>query len=217
MSLWESIGDTYVDAAKSALPLHRVVVVLIGFVGAIATRKQTHLSLLETISNLPFKGLNFEGSGFLEAARLGDVLVGLGLALAGWAVAKAIVRLVFAWAAKLTDFKRRIGELPKLAGQSVSELETALKILDTSLAQPKNKLRAMSAAAELCSGVGVAALIGSVWGNVLDASVGITFLGVAFAVQFNAVRFFFSDYLGPALHKAKLLGKKVPSLADVGE
>jgi hypothetical protein len=94
--------------------------------------------------------------------------------------------------------------------QSFSERQTALEFIDKSLSEPRARLRSLCAVAELLGGLGVGCLIAAFWGNILDGILGAAISSVAIGLQVSAVQLFIADYLGPAMLKAKLQGRKPP-------
>ena len=214
MSVWDSIGTTYVEAATSKLPLHRVVVFAVGFVGSVSVHHQTHISIFETIARIRVSELTSLSSGLIGKAVLADVLLGSSLVLIGWIFTRLVLRTIFSLAAALTDLWERMqisAPSPHIHSlQSLSELQTALEIIDKLLSEPRARLRSLCAAAELLGGLGVGCLVAAFWGNILDGILGAAISIVAIGLQVSAVQLFIGDYLGLAMLKAKLQGRKAP-------
>jgi hypothetical protein len=95
MSAWEAVSSTYVEAATAALPLQRIVVFAVGFVGSLAVTTQTHLSVLETVAKLELSKLTSLSSGPLAQASIGNVLIGFGLVVLAWALSRSLLWTVF--------------------------------------------------------------------------------------------------------------------------
>jgi len=215
MSLWESVSDEYKDAAKAVFPLHRLFTASAVFVGAIATRNQTHLSIIETLLNVPLKSLNFDDKGFLAAAMIQDAAWGILFTAIGWLISSFALRKMFNWIAKLIKFNARV-ILPQPGEKiSVDEIKTSLELLDTALSSPRKRLHKLNSASELFFGCAAAGLAATYWGNILDFAIAATLLVAAIALHGLAIKIFLSDYLGPALYKASLLGKKLPTLHEI--
>lgn len=219
MSVWDSIGTTYVEAATSTLPLHRVLVFTAGFVGSLAVHQQTHLSIFETIARIPLSDLTSLSNGPLGKAVFADVLLGIALAFLGWCFSRVVLRTTFALAARSTNLWERARtsttNAPSDPHQSLSERQTALELIDKSLIEPRARLRSRCAAAELLGGLGIGCLIGAHWGNLLDVLLGTVMTVASVGLQVSAVQLFISDYLGPAMLKAKLQGRKPPDPTGV--
>ncbi len=219
MSVWDSIGTTYVEAATSTLPLHRAAVFAVGFVCSVSVNQQTHLSIIETIASIPVSELTSFSNGLLGKAVLADVLIGISLTLIGWIFSRLVLRTIFALAARSTDLWERMqisGTTPHIHPlQSLSERQTALEFIDRSLSEPRARLRSLCATAELLGGLGVGCLIAAFWGNILDGILGVAICSIAVGLQVSAVQFFIADYLGPAMLKAKLQGRKAPEPSGV--
>lgn len=219
MSVWDSVGTTYVEAATSALPLHRVVVFIAAVLGSLAVRHQTHLSILETVANISVLELTAISTGVFSRAVLADAAVGFAVVLGGWAFARVTLLVIFALAARSTDLWDRVREASKNlkvdSTQPLADRQAAMEIIDASLADPKARLRSFAAAAELAAGCGMGCLAASYWGNILDALTGIFLVAVTASIQVHSVRLFLAEYFGPALLKAQLQGKRPPSPAVV--
>ena len=154
MSVWDSIGTAYVEAASSALPLHRVVVFAVGFVGSVSVQQQTHLSIIETIASIPVSDLT---SLSLGKALLADVLLGISLVFMGWIFSRLVLRTIFSFAARSTELWERMqgsgASQHSYHLQSFSERQTALEYIDKSLSEPRARLRSLCAVAEFLGGL----------------------------------------------------------------
>lgn len=214
MSVWDSIGTTYVEAATSTLPLHRVVVFTAGFVGSLAVHQQTHLSIFETIARTPLTDLTSFSNGPLGKAEFSNVLLGVALAFLGWCFSRLVLRATFALAARSTNLWERartsIANAPGDLHHSLSERQTALELIDKSLSEPRARLRSRCAVAELLGGLGIGCFIAAYWGNLLDSLIGTVMTCASIFLQVSAVQLFIADYLGPAMLKAKLQGRRPP-------
>ena len=219
MSLWDSVSTTYVEAATSALPLHRAVLFAAGVLGSIAVHHQTHLSIFETVAQLPLADIASLSTGPLSKATMADVLVGIAAAIIGWAYSRLTLQLVFALAARSTDLKARFAvaeaQAPIDANQPLADRQKAMELIDSSLKEPRTRLRSLGAAAELTGGFAIASLVACFWGNALDLACGTVLVFVALGIQISSVRLFLNDYLGPASYKARLQGKKPPVPSSV--
>jgi hypothetical protein len=219
MSLWDSVGTTYVEAATSALPLHRAVVFAAGVFGSLAVHNQTHRSIFETVAQLPLAEMASLSTGPLSKAMLADLMFGIGAVICGWVFSRFSLHLVFALAARSTDFWARIKEaqaqVPIDSTQPLADRQKAMELIDASLKEPRARLRSLGSAAELAGGLGVASLVAAHWGNALDVAFGAVLVLVSLGLQVSSVRVFIADYFGPALYKARLQGKKPPTPARI--
>lgn len=107
MSAWESVGTTYIEAATSAMPLHRALVFAVGLGGSVAVREQTHLSIFETLARIPLSDMTSLATGPLSKAVFADVLLGIALVVGGWVFSRLMLRAVFALAARSTNLWER--------------------------------------------------------------------------------------------------------------
>lgn len=214
MSTWETVGTTYVEAVTSAMPLHRALVFATGFSGSLAVRDQTHLSIVETLARVPLSNLTSLATGPLSKAIFADVLLGIALVVGGWVLARLVLRAVFALAARSTKLWERAGasaaQSPLDLTQSLSDRQAALDLIEKSLDEPRSRLRVRAAAAEVTAGFGIGCLAATYWGNVLDGLLGAFLLMLLIALQVSSVRLFLADFLGPAIVKARLLGREPP-------
>lgn len=215
MSAWEAVSSTYVEAATAALPLQRIVVFAVGFIGSLAVTTQTHLSVLETVAKLELSKLTSLSTGPLAQASIGNVLIGFGLVALAWALSRSLLWTVFTLGAKSTDLWSRVDavKLPKADQPFMepAERQAAVALLDSSLLETRGRLRAMSAFAELLCGLSVGCSIGFVWGNALDLVSGLCLFAAALGLHTAAVRLFLSEYFGPALLRAQLQGRRAPT------
>jgi hypothetical protein len=214
MSIWDSVGTTYVEAATTALPLHRAIVFAIGFIGSLAIKNQTHLSILETVASFPLNDLTSFSTGPLREAIFADVLAGVFLTISGWLVSRVLLRAIFSLAARSTDLWKRVTESESAIGpsNSLAERLQLVELIDSSLVETRAHLRSLSGGSELLCALVVGCLLASHWGNVLDIFGGVLSLATAIIVNAASVRIFLADYFGPALLKAQLQGKKASSL-----
>ncbi len=212
MSAWESIGTTYVEAATSALPLHRAVVFAAGFGGSVAVNQQTHLSIFETIARIPLSELASLSTGPFSKAVFADVLFGVALMASAWIFSRLVLWGIFALAARSTDLweRARVSETqtPIDPQQSLADRQSAMELIDKSLEEPRARLRSRSAAAELIGGLGLGCLIAAHWGNMLDSLLGVVLVVVSVSLQVGSVQLFLAEYLGPSMLKARLQGRK---------
>lgn len=214
MSAWESVGTTYIEAATSAMPLHRALVFAVGLGGSVAVREQTHLSIFETLARIPLSDMTSLATGPLSKAVFADVLLGIALVVGGWVFSRLMLRAVFALAARSTNLWERArasaARSPIDPEQPLADRQAALELIDKSLDEPRARLRSRGAAAELTASLGLGCLLAAYWGNALDGILGVALTVVAVGLQVSSVRLFLSDYLGPAMLKARVLGKKPP-------
>lgn len=217
MSIWESVGSSYLEAAKIAFPLHRLVVFAAGFVGSVAVGTQTHPSVAETIARLKLVDLASIRGPLANSALL-NIILGIGLVILGWAFSRASLIAVFNLAARGTRLqdrvKRPLGPRDPLR-DTASDRQAAVSLIESSLEEPRVRLRALNAFAEMLFGLGSGALIAWLWGNWLDLSIGLLSLLIAVVLDFISVHLFIAEYYGLAFFRAQLQGRKPPDPLDV--
>lgn len=217
--MWESLGSTYVDAVTKTFPLHRVLVFALGTLLSLIATDHEYKSLSESLVRLGLGDLTSLESGPLSKATVLNVFLGLGAALSGWAVARLALRIAFACVDNLASIRKKVkvayDESPFKNAKTITERKEALDFVNSSLEDSHSKIKAMAAMAELLGGVGVTLIVACWWGNWLDALYGLAALTTAVIAQFRSVLIFLSDYLGPALSRALLLGRPPPSSINV--
>jgi hypothetical protein len=217
--MWDSLGSTYVDAVTKTFPLHRVLVFALGTLLSLIAPDHEYKSLSESLIRLGLGDLTSLESGPLSKATVLNVFLGLGAALSGWAVARVTLRIAFECADNLASVRQKVkvayDESPFKNAKTIADRKEALEFVNSSLEDSHSKIKAMATIAELLGGVGVTLLIGCWWGSWLDAVYGLAALVAAVIAQFRSVLIFLSDYLGPALSRALLLGRPPPSSIDV--
>lgn len=215
MSAWESFGSTYLEAVSAALPLHRLVLFVFGLIGSIAVKHQTHLSALESLSNIRLGELIDFKSPLLKDATVANVFIGIGLVLAGWIIARALIWLTFTLASKATNLSKNIPQHPANIAQDElvppNDRQQMVALIEASLEIPRVRLRAMNALVELSGGMAAGCAVVSIWGNATDIVASIIFLFTAICISIFAVKLFFNEYFGPALYIAQLQGKPPPT------
>lgn len=217
MDLWESVSDQYKEAAKSAFPLHRLFTAAVVFIGVIASRNQTHLSIFETIAKISIKDLSFEDGGFFASALIEDALWGILFAFLGWVGSRIALKVMFNWIAKLVNFDAKAIPLPQKDQRSIEDIKAITELLNESIAPIKKRLNTLSSLSEALFGCAFASLAAYHWGNALDLVIFFGLFIVATILHGIAIKIFLSDYLGPALYKSGLLGIKPPHLNEVGD
>jgi hypothetical protein len=220
MSAWETFGSTYVEAATSAIPLHRLMVVVAGFIGSLIAPNLTHLSAIESILRINIASLVDLSAGPLSAASIANILVGVAFAVVAWGASRAIVKFTFYLAAHLTELEEKVKkavETASFAGPeiAISDRQAMVSFVETTLELPRKKIRSLHSMIELAFGLGLGSLVASFWGNILDAVVGIALLFVGTFLSGLSVRHFLSDYYGHAMFRARLQGKKNPTPIDI--
>ena len=215
MSAWEAVSSTYVEAATAALPLQRIVVFAVGFIGSLAVASQTHVSVLETAAKIELSKLTSLTAGPLAFASIGNVLIGLGLVVLAWALSRGLLWSVFALGAKSTDLWSRVNAAKQSKSDQPfmepAERQATVALLDASLLETRARLRVMSAFAEMLCGLFAGCSISFVWGNALDLAMGLCFFVAALGLHTAAVRLFLAEYFGPALLRAQLQGRRPPT------
>lgn len=219
MSVWDSVGITYLDAAKSALPLHRLAIFAASSLGWLAAQKQTYDSIFLSIAHLPLTNLAYIDKSPLKDATISFVLAGVFATFLGWALSHLVLRLTFLVAAKTTDLWTKANDLLKkdLVSPQISlqDRKTTIELLDVALAEPRARIKSLTVWAELTAGLSVSFGVASYWGNALDIAIAggsFIFLIVTTAVAGNT---FLRDYYGGALFKAQLNGKHRLRLGDL--
>ncbi|WP_428416821.1 hypothetical protein [Methylibium sp.] len=218
MADWNLLADKYAEAAKSVFPLHRLILVILGFLGSIAVQNQSCKSILETIMRWPLRELMFGGDGLLVNAVIADLFAGITLAVIGWMFSYGILRLVYWLAARSVDLPARVVKATEMFAKDTQrdadEIKSLLGLIDSMLEIPRKRLRAFNAGAEFAAGVAACCLVFSYWGNTVDFTAGIVAMFICLALHARAVQVFLEAYLGPALIKSKLLGKSPPAPGD---
>lgn len=219
MSAWESFGSTYVEAATSTLPLHRLLIFAAGFLGSIALSNQTHLSIFESVARLNLSGLADLKSGPLSTASLANLFVGAGLVLVGLVAARILLWLVFAAASKATDLHKRASAARTTSmvkpSDPIADRQAMVALIDSSLEQPRSQIRAINTAMELSLALAIGFIAVAWWGNRLDVAIGLTLLLASVVLGIVSVRLFLAEYFGPAMLRAQLQGRRTPSPVDV--
>lgn len=217
MSAWDEISSTYAEAATQALPLHRVVVFVIGFLVSLAVQHKTHLSAIETLAVLPLSELISLDKGFLSKATAANILWALAATLLGVTLSKGLVRLSYSLVDRATGASSKAASLDKswLSGLSIEDRNSAVALMESGLTEPRGRLRALTGLNELLVATGSVFLIASFWGNMLDGAIGVTALVVAVFTHVFAIHIFLSDYYGAALAKAHLQGKPSPKISQL--
>ncbi|MGJ0223533.1 hypothetical protein ACQUZK_09045 [Streptococcus pyogenes] len=214
MSLWESVGDTYVEAAAALLPLHRALSFAVGFVVSFIALDHDYKSVTESLLHLPLDQFATLKEGLFADAVVANLVAGIAAVIAGWLLSRLTLRGMFAVVARATDYEKRVQEAYSTSAatgvSTVGERKEALEFVESILASPQTGLRRLTALAELASALAVTLLAASYWGNLVDIVCGIAALAISSTFHFLAIRLFLADFLGPAILKATLLGKPVP-------
>lgn len=215
MSAWESVSTTYLEAATAALPLQRLVVFGAGFLGALSVGVQTNSSILQAIAKLEFSKLASVGEGPLAHATIGDALSGVALVTIGWILSRGFLWLVFEFAARSTDLRRRVvadqRHETEMRSLQVGDRQAVVALLESSLQETRGRLRVFGAFAELLFGLSAGSAIAFIRGNIIDLLIGLAFFIVALMLHVIAVRIFLAEYFGAALLKSKIQGRKPPT------
>lgn len=219
MSAWESFGSTYVEAASSALPLHRLLSVASGFIGSVAVANQTHLSIVESVSSISLSSLIELQSGPFAHATLANVFAGVGLAFIAWLGSRALLRAVFAVAARLTGHHKRVSEVMAASKAKLTvplvDRQAMVALIDSALTRPQAQIRALNAGMEFSLALALGFITAIPCGNFLDFSLAICIFAVSVYLAYTSVRLFLSDYLGAAMLRAQLQGRRAPDPTEV--
>jgi hypothetical protein len=214
-SLSDSASTTYVQALTSAMPLQRLLLFGIGLLGSIAVQFQTHLSLLETVLNIPISAFTSLSNGPFVAMNLLNFAIGLTIPMIGFFCSRISMYLIFGFYDKVTAHTKRVNQSvakhPLDSNMSIDEKIKLAEFFEKLLDQPRSQLRSLAANVEFVIGASWAFLLASHWGNALDLLIGISLFIVALFMQLHSVKFFLSEYLGHALLKAQLEWRRNPT------
>lgn len=206
--MFDDVKDNYVEAISSTLPLHRFVIVVFGFLCAIAIGNQEYRSIIETILRFQISKLSFEEDMLFEHATLFDCMWGLILCLLSFACYKLLSNFIFLSISTAINYDQRIAtqrlRYAWISALSQSDKNIALIRIEKRKKVQQKKLRWRSVAAELAIAFCVAMAASAYWGNALDAA--LAFAGFVFflAIQGNLIYVFLRDYLGSALQESML-------------
>jgi len=218
MADWSSIADHYGDAVKAALPLQRLALAGLGFLGSLCVDAQKYLSITETLVRVQLSDLSFAAGALLAKAAVGHIVLGLALASLGWLASRAILAALYAVGSRAIRLaEQQAPAMAQYRSLTVSREESAAAIaqLDSIVQGPARRMRALNAAAELAAGVALGAGIAAIWGNALDVLVSLASLLAALALHSVGLRIFLRSYLGPAMVKAAILGLRAPDPSDI--
>lgn len=219
MSLWDSVGSTYVEAAAAALPLHRLVIFGASFLTVFAVENDSGAGVIKVVMGLSLLDLASTTTGPLVPATIGYVTMAVGAVLLSWLASRVMLRVLFSLAAKATQLWSRVADLESRSNisseMSLTDRQTAATLLETSLRGTRQRLRATNAFAEMFCGLGAVLTIASHWGETMDLVVGIVMILLSIVLHFGAIRIFLAEYFGPALFKARLQGRDPPVPSDL--
>lgn len=208
----DTIKESYAETIASALPLHRVFIVLFGFLCSISISNKTHKSIIETILRIEFHSISTSAGNLLEKATLFDCFWGLTLCMATLVVYHGIAWLFFLLINKSIDFdnkiRSRIKEFEWLTKLKDSDRTRAIERIELAKTNSLKRIRSLGVMIELLIAISISLLASSHWGNLLDSLVGTSAMLIAIIVQVYFMHFFFSAYLGPALQEAIINGSK---------
>lgn len=216
MASWEEFGSTYMESIANKLPLHRVFLFCLGFLGVQAARNQSHLSIAETIVNLRLGDLISLQSALLENSTFADLLLGLSASFAGWGSASLLAMMLFAVVAKGCNLNGRNSSALELSKKDISmnprERREEAEFQIRGLEQPRVGMMWRNSLCETWYGVSVVFFVATAWGNVLDLVIAIAALIGGCITTVGTLRYFFREYYGPALFVAQLEGRRPPTL-----
>lgn len=215
--MWDAISDAYGEAVKSALPLHRLVIAIFALLAIAVAPNHEYKSIIESIARTDLSELEWGQDGVFANVTFGDILLVFALVFTGWCFSRLLLRLIFGLAAGSVDLKLALTEAAAAWPKPALDFETVksqVEFLDFLIEPTKRQLRKLNAIAELFAAIGLGFLIVSYWGGALDSALGASSLLIAVLYHIKAVRIFLSGYIGPALHKSSILGRKLPSIAD---
>jgi len=217
MSSWEDIGSTYIEAATKALPLHRAVVFVIGFLISLAVQHRTHLSALETLAVIPLLEFTDANGGFFSKSTVGNVLWAFSSTLAVIFLSKIFIRLAYELVDRATKASEKAKSLSGdwISSLSIEERKAALDLVSSGMIEPRARLQTLTAINELLIAVGVIFSVAAFFGGILDLSVGgVAFVSAFFSHVFS-IKIFLTDYYGAALVKAQLQGRPPPHIRKI--
>lgn len=196
----------------SALPLHRLLIALFGFLCSISIANKTHKSIIETILRIEFHTISTSPGNLLEKATLFDCFWGLTLCITTLVIYHGIAQLFFFLINKSLDFdnkiRSRIQEFEWLRKLKESDRTRAIERIELAKSNALKRIRNLGVTIELLIAISISLIISSHWGNSLDIIAGTSAMLIAILVQGYFMNFFFSTYLGPALQEAILNGSQ---------
>lgn len=218
MSAWEDIGSTYAEAASKAIPLHRAAIICFAFFASLGVQHQTHLSIIETITNIPLAQLTSFDKGILSTTTAGNLFWSLAATFAAIAASKQLLRLSYNFVERATSTGGKFANLSTewLNGLSVEDRKGALDLVESGLIEPRTRLKSMTATNEVLTGLAITLIVATRWGNCLDLALGAAAMGASLLGHYRSIRFFIDEYLGSALTKAQLQGRHLPSMSSEG-
>lgn len=215
MKVVESVVETYVDAVVGALPAHRLLLFCAAFVGSVVSGEHAKVSVLTSLSRIRLQELFMLKTGILAKATLSDIVYAFSVVAVGWLASAMLLRLIFAVAARLINFKQRIRDVVSegkdYINTSLEDKQIAIAIIDTSLSGPRCRIQRMNTWAEVSACIAMGLCMASRRTEMRDLWTGTGFLFIALSIHVQGVRVFLSDYLGPALLMSQLQGKRPPT------
>jgi len=215
MKVIETIGETYADAIVGALPAHRLLIFCTALVGSVVVGEYPKVSVLSSLSRIRLQELFMLKAGILAKATLSDIFCSFSVVTLGWVASALLLRVIFAVAARVINFKQRIydvvSEGKDYVSASLEDRQTAITIIDTSLSGPRSRIQRVNTWAEVSACIAMGLCMASRRTEMRDLWTGISFLFIALLIHGQGVRVFLSDYLGPALLMSQLQGKRPPT------
>lgn len=206
----DELKDKYLEDICATIPLHRVVIVGLGFVASLIIEQRTHLSIAETLWNLRFSSLSFESGGLLENAQLSNIAIGLLISLIAWALNSTFNRAFFTWTmrklganAKILAAQKALAE--KLKGLTKPSIDY-LPVFEKRAVMASREVSKFANLAEFFLGLSLCAGFVSYFGGTIDKVLLGVFLLVSISMNYWAILCFFRKYLKFDLLRQAIFG-----------
>lgn len=199
------------------VPLHRAALFIYSALFFLAYRVSGDASALAYLSSVPVADFTSLLSPFLKLAVIGDLFVGIGVVAGSLVYSKFVMWVLLSVALRSTSLVSRINSIPMISGAlTLAERMQAVELTKSSLEKPVKRIRAINRWGEFLGGCGFLAAILGLYNSRLDFLAGLLLVFISFSLLVCAVKVFLSDYFGLAMYVARLEGRSMPGLSDVG-
>lgn len=213
MAAWSDVGSTYAEAVQGIFPLHRACIFFFGLTSSLAIEKDRLTPAIDTISELRLSEFASISAGFFKEATVLNITFGCLAVISALTLSFALTRFLTYIINKSTNFLEKAKSLDRswTKNLNIEDRKNAIEFIDQGISDARTRIQHFSGCGELAAGISATLIACSLFTGTKDFGVSMAIFFMAVLLHGVKMHIFFKDFFGPALTKAQLQGKSVPS------
>ena len=208
----ELLKQEYLTQIRGVFPLHRLILLIIMIMIAVAAQNTSFPSIIEGIINLEIRYIVDLGAGFFMSIKVLDILIAISMLISGTISHRILRWILLIWIKRTLKIEKIAKNMSqksaKLINGSIADY-FELKRSENEARVWSAKISRLSLMSESSMALFISFLYAGYYGNITDYIISIIFLLCSFFALYRSFISFLREYLPHSMHLKGLLGQRI--------